>query len=59
MNPFIDRLRVFGCVAWAHISDDFRNNLDGKSHACIMMGYSEDSKSYRQFDPVKWKIIFK
>jgi transposase InsO family protein len=24
-----------------------------KSHSCIMMGYSKESKSYRLFDPVK------
>jgi hypothetical protein len=24
-----------------------------------MMGYSEESKSYRLFDPVKWKIIIR
>jgi hypothetical protein len=48
---------VFGCVSWAHISDDCKKKLDAKSHACIMMGYSKESKSYRLFDPVKQKSL--
>jgi hypothetical protein len=52
-KPSVNHLHVFGCVSWAHISDDCRKKLDAKSHACIMMGYSEESKSYRLFDPVK------
>jgi hypothetical protein len=55
----VDHLRVFGCVVWAHISDDCRKKLDAKSHAFIMMGYSEESKAYRPFDPVKRQIIIK
>jgi hypothetical protein len=27
-----------------HIPDDFRNKLGAKSHSCITMGYSEESK---------------
>jgi hypothetical protein len=50
---------VFGCVSLAHISNDYRNKLDAKSHACIMMGYSEESNSYRFFDLVKQKIIIR
>jgi hypothetical protein len=52
-NPSFNHLRVFRCVSWAHILDDCRNKLDAKSHACIMMGYSKESKAYRLFDPVK------
>jgi hypothetical protein len=48
---------VFGCVAWAHISNDFRKKLDAKSHACIMMGYYEEFKANQQFDHVKEQII--
>jgi hypothetical protein len=51
-KPSIGHLHVFGCVSWDHF-DDCRKKLDAKSHACIMMGYSEESKSYRLFDPVK------
>jgi hypothetical protein len=45
-KPSIGHLRMFGCVAWEHILDDYRKKLDAKSHACIMMGYSKESKAY-------------
>ena len=58
-KPFVIHLGTFGCVSWVQISNDYRKKLDGKSHACIMMGQFEESKSYRLFDPVKYKIIIK
>jgi hypothetical protein len=52
-NPPASHLKTFGCVTWEHISDDCRNKLDEKSHACIMMGYSKEYKDYKLFDMVK------
>jgi hypothetical protein len=43
---------------WAHIPNDRRKKLDAKSHACIMMGYFEESKAYRLFDLIKQEIIY-
>jgi hypothetical protein len=56
-NPSFGHLHVFGCVSWAHISNYYIKNLDAKSHACIMMGYSGELKYYQLFDPIKWKTI--
>ena len=42
--------KVFGCECWADIPNDNRKKLDRKSHKCIFIGYSEDSKIYRLFD---------
>jgi hypothetical protein len=47
-NPSVSHLRVYGYVAWAHIPNDCKKKLDAKSHACIMMGYSEESTTYLQ-----------
>jgi hypothetical protein len=58
-KPLVEHLRMFGCIAWAHIPDDKRKKLDGKSNACIMTGYSDESKAYRLFDPIKQEIICK
>ena len=33
-----------------HIPDEKWKKLDPKSHKCIFIGYSEDSKAYRLFD---------
>lgn len=38
---------------------DSRKKLDEKSHACIMMVYSEESKAYQLFDSIKLYIIIK
>ena len=64
MNPLVCHLRTFRYVAWEHNSDAYKKKLDAKSHACIMMGYSKESKSYWLFDPIKqqtiimWNVIF-
>jgi hypothetical protein len=52
-NPSVGHLRNFECISWAHISNACRKELDAKSHVCIMTGYSEESKSYQLFSPVK------
>lgn len=49
----VGHLRVFGFVSRAHILDDCRKKLDAKSRSCILMGYSEESKAYRLFDPIR------
>jgi hypothetical protein len=56
-KPSVRHLKMFGCIAWAHIPNDKRKKLDAKSHACIMVGYSNESKSYRLFDLVKQEVI--
>ena len=53
-KPLVGHLRMFGCVAWAHIPFDYINKLDAKGHACIMMGHhSQESKFHRLFYLVK------
>ena len=46
-------LRVFGCRAFAHVPDNERSKLDGKSKECIFLGYSHDHFGYRLWDPKK------
>ena len=45
-KPSIGHLSTFRCVSWQHILDNWKKNLDAKSHACIMMSYSKETKSY-------------
>lgn len=37
-----DKLRMFGCEAYMHVSRELRANLDTKSHKCIFVGYGLD-----------------
>ena len=58
-KPLVNHLRTFGCITWVNISNYCRKKLDVKIHACSMMGHLEELKSYRLFDPVKWKIFIR
>jgi hypothetical protein len=39
-------LRIFRCVAYAHLTEEMRKNLDDRSEKCVFVGYNEDSKEY-------------
>ena len=47
----ISHLRIFGCIAYAHIPKNFRKKLDSKSEQMIMIGYCESTKGYRLVKP--------
>ena len=50
-------MRVFGCVAYAHIPDQLRKKLDSKGEKCTFLGYCEDSKGYRLYNPSTKKFV--
>ena len=50
-------LKLFGCVAYAHVLYEMRNKLYKKGHKCIFVGYSEDTKTYKLYKPVARKCI--
>eukprot|EP00253_Pinus_taeda_P025810 PITA_25810 len=53
----VTHMKVFGCVAYAHIPDQLRKKLDSKGEKCIFIGYSEESKAYRFYNPSNKKVI--
>ena len=54
----LSHLRVFGCVAYAHVPDQLRKKLDVKSKRYYFVGYCEAFKGYYLADPhEKGKII--
>ncbi|KAL0540755.1 hypothetical protein IC582_020769 [Cucumis melo] len=56
-KPSIDHLRVFGCMAYAHIPDQKRSKLDDKSEKYVFVGYDASSKGYKLYNPVTKKTI--
>ena len=50
-------MRFFGCVAYAHIPEKLRKKLDSKGEKCIFLGYCEDSKGYRLYNPSTKKFV--
>ena len=57
IKQHVTHMRVFGCVAYAHILDQIRNKLDSKGEKCIFFGYSEESKAYRLYNPSTKKFV--
>lgn len=57
VKPSVEPLRVFGCIAHAHVSDARRTKLEDKSHCCVLLGVSEESKAYRLYNPISKRII--
>ena len=53
-------LKIFGAIAYSHISPKLRKKLDPHSIKCIMVGYceSEGIKGYNLFNPQNRKFIY-
>lgn len=56
-KPDVSHLRVFGCVAYAHVPKALRRKLDPKGIKCIFVGYSDNQKGYRVYDPSRDKVF--
>jgi hypothetical protein len=56
-KPNIENLRVIGCRAYAHIPDCKRKKLDSKAIPCWLVGYGEETKGWRLWDPASRNII--
>ena len=56
-KPNVKYFRVFGSLAYSHILDEQRKKIDPKSQACIFVGYCENTKSYRLYNPRTRKIL--
>jgi hypothetical protein len=52
-KPHIGHIRIFGCLAYAHIRKGARTKLDVKSQPCTFVGYSSDSHAYRLWNGSK------
>ncbi|KAL1203338.1 Retrovirus-related Pol polyprotein from transposon TNT 1-94 [Cardamine amara subsp. amara] len=54
-TPFIDHLRVFGCVCYVFVPEAQRNKLEPKSTKCMFIGYSPTQNGYKCYNPTtKW-----
>ena len=49
--PDLSHLKVFGCVSYMHIPVEKRSKLDPKVEKCIFIGYSQEHKGYRCYNP--------
>ena len=51
------RLRVFGCQAWATVTEPARKKLDPRAVECILIGYEGNVKGFRLWDMKNQKLI--
>jgi hypothetical protein len=56
-KPDYSILRVFGCRAYAHIGRDKRKSLESKTLPCLFLGYPEDYKGWKLYDPRAQRIV--
>ena len=56
-RPAISHMRIFGCLAFAHVRKQERTKLDPKATACVFVGYSPDSTCYRLWDLQRASLI--
>ena len=56
-KPSISHLRVFGCRAYVHVQKDQRKSLQAHSIRCIFLGYPEEYKGWKCYDPVCKKVL--
>ncbi|MFS7989867.1 putative RNA-directed DNA polymerase [Helianthus anomalus] len=57
LKPSVEHFKVFGCIGHVHIPAQMRTKLDARSHKCVFLGISQESKAYRLYDPKNKKIV--
>ena len=55
--PNISHFRIFGSLAFVHVPKEGRKKLHSKTQSCLFLGYDEESKTFRLFDPEKRKVV--
>jgi hypothetical protein len=56
-KPFVTLMKVFGSVYYVHVPKGLRGKLDSKNKFRHFMGYFDESKSYRIWNVVQWRIM--
>jgi hypothetical protein len=56
-NKNVSHLNILRCVSYAHVPKEMRIKLVERSEKCVFIGYSEDSKAYRLYNPVTKKYF--
>jgi hypothetical protein len=56
-KPLCSNLCAFGCRAYAHIDCDKQKSLESKALPCLFLGYPEDYKGWKLYDPCAQCIV--
>ena len=58
-QPDLSNLRVFGCIAFAHVPEVLRKKLDDKAVKLRFMGYSKGGRGYRLMHEDNRRITYR
>lgn len=50
-KPAVSHFRIFGCVCYVFVADLLCSKFDKKAIRCIFVGYDNQRKGWRCFDP--------
>jgi hypothetical protein len=56
-KPDYAPLRVFGCRVFVHVGKDKRKSLDSHTTPCVFLGYPEDYRGWKLWDPRAKRVI--
>ncbi|KAL0413028.1 UNVERIFIED_CONTAM: Autophagy-related protein 18a [Sesamum radiatum] len=56
-KPVVTHLRIFGSIAYTHIPHQKRTKLDDKSARYVFIGYDQNFKGYKLYNPSNEKIV--
>ena len=56
-KPTVSHFKIFGCIAYVLVNAQNHQKLDEKSIKCIFVGYCNESKAYKLYNPITSKII--
>ena len=51
-KPNLRHLRVFGSITYVHVPKEKRRKLDAKAEKCILVGYLDEQKGYKCYNPL-------
>lgn len=58
-KPDLSNMRVFGCVAYVHVTEDNRSKLDKRTEKLIFVGYSDNHKGFRFYNKSSKQVVIR
>ncbi|GMF49564.1 unnamed protein product [Phytophthora fragariaefolia] len=56
--PSMQYMKAFGCSAYAHITEQYRDRLDARARLCMYLGVPDHKKGYRLMDLNSHAIVY-